>query len=254
MLTAQHWQEDVAFLVEQLRTSANTNSAVVLNTPIKNAAYSLSQCIPTLAEHQIIVKMNRLLLQCGSGHYHLGLPYNPTIAFQRFPITLEALPNRVFITAATPLYQDLICTEVLQIGDYSIEKVIEIVASLCSDPNLLAADKDMFSHVVIPEILHACGIITTLTKAKLLVRDHTNVPYDVEIEPIPFNHHVNCLDELTFEPILISHPHSQADIAFVLPNSEIAVLKTQQRPTSMPSYRGLNLTQRIRSHTKHDFE
>jgi hypothetical protein len=226
MLTSQHWQEDLTFLVDRLLAEQVTFSGHVAPGMIENAAQSLHEGIPTLAEHQIIVKMSGLLAMVGDGRLHFGLPFNSTIGFQQFPITLEMFPTGVFITGTAPLYQDMMCTQVLEIGHHPIEAVIDMVSPVC--PRNKPSLEDVLVHITIPEVLHTFGIIDCLATAEFLVASDAVHQHWIEVESIPFRHGARLETDRQIGSQLMSLRQLVDDYSFSLPNSEITVIKSRR--------------------------
>jgi hypothetical protein len=223
MLTSQDWQEDLAFLAETLLSERGSYGRYESAKSIDREVQSLYGCIPTLAEHQIIVKMSGLLAAFGERAFHFGLPFNPTIAFQQFPITLEIFQNGVFITGTAPLYQALMCAQVLQIGNCSIETAVETIRPLCRHSD--GSQDELLSHIVIPEVLHTFGIIDRLAMAEILVVNDAGQRQRIEVESISFEHgtasNVGSLIGAGFKSL----QHTAETYAYFLPNSGIGVFK-----------------------------
>lgn len=222
MLSAQHWQCDLHYIVEKLNSSHPKLRDKTAATHFQDAASALDDAIPSLLEHQVIVKMQALLALLHDGFTQFAIPINPTIAFQHFPIKFCVFQDGIFIAATTPLYQDMLCNKLLKIDNKPINSVIKMVNAVCPIDEAIKGIDNCLPYLVIPEVLHTLGIIDDVRKAHFLIEDAFGEHQSIEVEALSFDSQTYWIDGYPLMiPRMIALNDPQNVALFALPHSEI---------------------------------
>ncbi len=188
------WQADLTYLATELpRLHLNAFHTISAQTWADEVA-SIDAAIPGLADHEIQVRLMRLLAMVGDAHtslYWVSARY-PSHAF---PIALSNRPDGLFVTAvtaeafATPRgpgeYSRAIGARLISIGGVEIDEVRRRVLPLIPTENAFWAEYSLASYLVIAEVLHALRIIPSLTEARYVVEDGqgNRLALDLRIAP-----------------------------------------------------------------------
>src|SRR4028119_1316882 len=78
---------------------------------------SLHDRIPSLARHQIIVEMARIVAKVNDGHTNIYPTRDPKIGFHALPVKLYMFKDGLFVRAAEPDLARLVGARVLKIGN-----------------------------------------------------------------------------------------------------------------------------------------
>ena len=133
------------------------------------AVKRLDERIPQLARHQIIVEMARIVAMVGDGHTALAPTRDPKIAFRSLPVKLYLFKDGLFIRAAQREQAELLGARVLRIGNASVEDAIRRAGEIIGRDNEM--DVLFFAPhlLVMPEILHALGLIEEMGSARFTI-------------------------------------------------------------------------------------
>lgn len=203
-----HWREDLAAaraaLEERHPNVFHTVSAAELD-----AAFSkLSARLPQLQHHEVIVELARIVALVGDGHTRLTLPLGPGVEFEQghsstppparpemqfhqLPVRLAIDGDGPWIERTTPEHRDLVGARLLAIGGQPIDRVIDAVSPTIRRDNEMQVLYHLPMHLVLPEILHACGVLASPQRAELTLRlpfhSGPTARRHVLLEPLPFD-------------------------------------------------------------------
>ena len=131
----------------------------------ESAVQKLDERIPSLARHQIIVEMARIVAMVGDGHTNIAPTRDPKIGFRTYPWKLYQFRDGLYVRAAAREHADLVGARVVRIGSVSWEKAYESVREIIGRDNEM--DVKFFAPFLLamPEILHALGLIHDMESA-----------------------------------------------------------------------------------------
>jgi hypothetical protein len=132
----------------------------------------LNDEIPRLTDNQITVGFMKLMRMMGDGHTQIrpgGTGHNPMMT--GLPVEFYLFKEGLFITAAAPEYAELVGTQVIRLGDNSIEKVIETLDSIVSQDNKMWVKFIGVNMMKRLSIMNGLGLIPSADKMQITVRD-----------------------------------------------------------------------------------
>jgi hypothetical protein len=182
-LAAEKWRADLRFMAAAMPKYHKNLFHTMTRQQFESAIADLDKKIPTLARHQIIVELARIVALVGDGHTNIAPTRDPKIGFHTLPIKLYYFDDGLFVRAATTEHADLIGSSVLAIGEKPIANVFAEVKQLIGRDNEM--DLKFFAPflMTMPEVLHALGVIQDLNEASfLLLKDGKKVT--VRLKPV----------------------------------------------------------------------
>lgn len=188
----QQWREDLRYLAQELpRRHPNPFHAISANAWAQEVA-ALDEAIPTLPDHVIVVRLTRLVALLGDVHNSLSRAGSPYV-FRQYPLSLINRPDGIFVQtiASNPVSTNrgivdnnrLTLRRVVAIGGLNIEQVKERAASLIAAENAYSATTSLAGLLVIPEVLHALGIITDMERGVYTLEDEAGQRIEKEFAP-----------------------------------------------------------------------
>ena len=157
-LTPEQWREDLRTMMAELprrhRNLYHTTSAETFDS----AAKALHERIPTLARHEIILEMARIVALAGDGHTNISPTRDPAIGFRTLPVALYLFRDGLYVRAAHRIHSDLAGGRVLRIGDASVDEAYARVRPYVGHDNEMGVRFFAPHLLAIPEVLHAAGL------------------------------------------------------------------------------------------------
>lgn len=172
-LTSAQWQEDLDFLQQTVH-----RDYPFLFKKVKPAAFDaevaqLRQAIPTMAAHEVMVGLSRLVSSFQYGHTQLPLAsYHSEhpLYFQRLPYNLYAFSGGIYVQGTHERYASALGARVLQIGALPIEEALRAVRPVVPAENDQYFRAYGLAYLALPEVLHATGVTARLdAPVKLLL-------------------------------------------------------------------------------------
>jgi tetratricopeptide (TPR) repeat protein len=164
------WRADLKALVAGVEREHPAPFAKTPKNDFDRAVAALSDSIPRLPAHRIIVGYGRLLALVGDGHTNLPLYFARGVDFRVLPVRLGVYDDGIYVEAADREYAELVGGRILTIGGVDATDALRRVTPLIS------RDNDNWIATVAPhllnriEVLHALGMASDLTSATFTVR------------------------------------------------------------------------------------
>ncbi|MHC2992866.1 hypothetical protein OB13_15230 [Pontibacter sp. HJ8] len=211
VLRAAQWQEDVAFLAEQLPRMHRNPYNKMSQQAFDSAVAVLHAQVPQLKDYEIIVGLTRLVAMVGDGHTRLTLPQDMAVAYSRahsstpppsdpglylnhLPVKLALFDDGLFIREATPEMMHLVGAQVLQIGTVPAEDVLEKVRPVVHYDNEMGFRLLAPTFLVIPEFLAALGIADDVQQVPFKIKTREGAVEDILLSPIALFRKVYFVD------------------------------------------------------------
>jgi len=208
---ALKWREDLAFAKAEM---PGTHIRIDHSTPrseLDTAIDDLAGHIPTLAHHQAVVELARIVAMIGDGHTRLTLPIDPASGFvgghrpteeavlpgapfHHYPVRFFLYADGLAIERIGIEYADLLGAVVVRIGMMSAEEAMAAVEPTIHRDNKMQVWQNLPTHLVIPEILHAQGVIDSLGPLFLELETPAGERRQLAIEPLPIGQEVAWAD------------------------------------------------------------
>lgn len=172
---AVQWREDLRFLAQEMPKKHKNLFHSMTREQFDTAVSQLNEKIPTLARHQIIVEMMRIVARAGDGDGHTSLDpqFNPKIAFRIYPIRLYLFADGLFIQAADKKYAEFVGARVLKIGNTPTEQAFKEVSRVVAHDNEMTFKQRVPFFLTIPEVLQSLGLISDMENASFVVEKNS---------------------------------------------------------------------------------
>ena len=165
-LTPEQWREDLRFFAANMPKMHKNLFHSMTREQFDAAVKRLDERIPTLADHEILVELMRIVAMIGDGHTSVRLLQNFDSAY---PLRLYLYKDGLFVRSAAPEYRDAVGARVLRIGNADAEQAMRAVSELTWRDNEMGIKALAPQLLVIPEILHALRLNGDLQKAEFVV-------------------------------------------------------------------------------------
>ena len=157
-LTADQWREDLRVMMEQLPRVHRNLHHTTASATFDSAAKALHDRIPTLARHEIILEMARIVALAGDGHTNIYPTRDAAIGFRTLPVALYLFRDGMHVRAAHRIHADLAGARVVAIGGVPVEQAYQRVRSYIGRDNEMGVKFFAPQLLAMPEVLHAIGL------------------------------------------------------------------------------------------------
>lgn len=182
-LSKEQWGEDLRYFAEQLPKRHKNLYHAVSREQFERAVAELDAAIPTLQDHEIIVRLQQIAALVGDGHTAVHLP----TYFKRYPISLFWFGDSLRVIAASKDYEKALGARVVKIGALGLDEVqtrVNRCFPSAENENAWYVLATGPAFMAIPEILHALGIVPDRGKALFTLEDESGTQFTLEIAPV----------------------------------------------------------------------
>lgn len=166
---APAWRDDLRFMAREMeRTHKNLYHAVSREEFAMMVA-ALDAKIPSLARHEVIVEMARIVAAVADGHTNIYPTRDPKIGFHALPVAFTFFGDDLYVRAAHESQRPLLGARVLRIGDRDITNAYSAVKAMIGRDNEQGARYWAQYLLAMPEVLQALHITRTLEDVPLTV-------------------------------------------------------------------------------------
>ncbi|CAN5795310.1 hypothetical protein BH24GEM1_BH24GEM1_03360 [soil metagenome] len=165
----RQWREDLAYLARELPRRHKHLFHTMRREQFDSALAVLDRKLPTLARHQVIVELARIVALVGDGHTNVAPTRDPKIGFRTYPVKLYFFKDGLFVRSAARKYADLVGAKVVRLGRLTTSQAYDAVRELIGRDNEMSARYFAPALLVMPEILHAIGAIDDPDNVPLLL-------------------------------------------------------------------------------------
>ncbi len=161
------WRDDLAFLRKEMPAHHPNLFHQMTPAQFDSALNSISERLPTLARHQVIVELQKLDAMVGDGHSSVGPWRDSAIAFHTLPIALYWFEEGIIVRAADSAHASLVGAKVVAINGMPIDSAAARIRPLISRDNEMGVRAFTPFFMVMPEILQATGIVPDMQRIPL---------------------------------------------------------------------------------------
>lgn len=182
-LNKDRWREDLRYFARELPKRHKNLYHATSREQFERAVAELDAAIPSLQDHQIIVRMQQIAATVGDGHTGVHLPPY----FKRYPLGLYWFSRELRVTGAAKEYQNSVGARVVKIGSMSINEVQARVLSCfptAENENEWYVMSTSPAFILAPEVLHALGIVPEPGRAPFTFEDEHGKQFTLEISPV----------------------------------------------------------------------
>jgi hypothetical protein len=167
--SVRQWREDLAYLARELPRRHKNLFHTMRREQFDSALAVLDRKLPTLARHQVIVEIARIVTRIGDGHTNVAPTRDPKVGFRSYPVKLYFFKDGLFVRSASREQADIVGAKVVRIGRLTTAQAYEAVRELIGRDNEMNARFFAPFLLVMPEVLHAIGAIDDPENAPLLL-------------------------------------------------------------------------------------
>ncbi len=182
-LNKEQWREDLRYFAKELPKRHKNLYHATSREQFERAVAELDAAIPSLQDHQIIVRMQQIAATVGDGHTGVHLPPY----FKRYPIGLYLFGRELRVTGAAREYQNSLGTRLVKIGALGIDEVQTRILSCfptAENENEWYVMSTGPAFIMVPEVLHALGIVPELAHAPFTFEDEQGKQFTLEVSPV----------------------------------------------------------------------
>ena len=167
-MTAEKWREDLRFFAERMPATHKNLFHKMSKVEFDAAVKHLDEKIPTLADHEVIVELMRIIAKVGDGHTGA---HSAQFLFAGgvYPVQFHLFEDGLHIRRASAEHANVNGGRVVRIGDLSAEEAMKRVAEIVWRDNDMGI-KDIGPRLLSsPQVLHALRISNALESVKITV-------------------------------------------------------------------------------------
>ena len=155
---AEKWRGDLRYMAREMEARHKNLFHSMTREQFEGAVRKLDERIPTLARHQIVVELMRIVAMVGDGHTNVSPTRDPKIGFRTLPVKLYLFNDGMFVRAAERGHAELLGARVLKVGDVGVDEAVARARELIGRDNEM--DVKFFAPLLLsmPEVLHALGL------------------------------------------------------------------------------------------------
>ncbi len=166
---ARRWRADLRFMAEEMpRWHANLFHAMTRGQ-FEDAVRKLDERIPSLARHQIIFELARVVAMAGDGHTNVSPTRDPKIGFHTLPVKFYLFKDGLFVRAARHEFADLVGARDLRVGGATADEAIARVRPAVARDNEMGVRFFAPMLLGMPEVLHAAGLAESVEVAEFVL-------------------------------------------------------------------------------------
>lgn len=182
-ITPQEWRADLSHMVDGLRREHRNPYHTVSPKALDRTVHALHRRIPSLADHEIVVELARLVALIGDGHTVLRLTEVPN--FRRYPIKLYRFSDGLFVRSIANEHMTAAGGRLMAIDGTHVSDAYEAMRPLVSRDNEMGMAAVAPVYLGIPEVLHARGVVSNLERAAFTVQLPSGKATTLTLKPIP---------------------------------------------------------------------
>jgi hypothetical protein len=179
----EQWREDLRYFARELAKRHKNLYHATTREQFERAVAELDQAIPTLQDHQIVVRMMQVAASVGDGHTGVHIPSY----FERYPLRLQWFGKELRVTAAGDAQASALGLRLVKIGDLGIDEVRARVATCfpsAANENEWYEMSTSPAFIIVPEVLHALGIVPGVGPASFTFEDDAGKSIALELAPV----------------------------------------------------------------------
>jgi tetratricopeptide (TPR) repeat protein len=163
------WRDDLRFMAAEMARQHRNLYHTVPRTRFDSAVAALNRRIPSLARHEIIVEMARIVALVGDGHTNIAPTRDSVIGFRSLPVRLYLFKDGLFVRSATRDHADLAGARVIRVGRATPEEAYARVRELIGKDNEMDARFFAPFLLAMPEVLHGLGLVDNMERIPFVI-------------------------------------------------------------------------------------
>ncbi|WP_235298188.1 tetratricopeptide repeat protein [Portibacter marinus] len=183
-LTKDQWEQDLRFIQETVHTDYPFLVKKTTAEEFDKAVEELSEEIPNLESHEIVVGLARLISSFKYGHTALGFRHHNSI-FRQLPVNFYLFKDGLYIQGAHKDYEELVGAKVIQIGSMKTADALEAIYPVPPNENDQYFKAYGLRYLSMPAVLHAQKVIPELSDDVEIIFEKEGKTFTSTIEALP---------------------------------------------------------------------
>jgi hypothetical protein len=168
------WREDLRVLATELPARhpllfAGYTPTRLTPERLDSAVRALDAKLPSMARHEAVVGLMRIVAMVGAGHTSINPLFDPALGFRYYPLELHAFRDGLYVLRADREHASLVGARVMRIGRLDAEAALRAVGEVVAHENEQFLRAYGVAYLMMPEVLHALGIVADMGRATLEV-------------------------------------------------------------------------------------
>lgn len=203
------WRYDLDFFATRMEQVHYDLYGVTSRENFAQAVADLKSNVPSLEDHEIVVGLQRLTAMAGDGHTGIRPRHDGRFVARRYPLDLYDYSDGLYVQAAAPELAETVGCKVISIGNASTQEAYDAITQICSVDNPMGIKAWAPRYFVIPEVLHALGLIQDMENTTLTLQKPSGEQFTIDLTPIsggPLSETVTArADAEAPAPLYLSH-------------------------------------------------
>jgi hypothetical protein len=182
------WREDLHLMYEKMQT---THPNLFWRTPeadFKQMVADLDADIPSLTDEQIKVRLMQIVALV-DGHTQIGI-FQPALDFHLYGLRLYTFSDGIYVVDAQPLYKEAVGKKLVSISSTDVDSVYQQVSTVAPHDNDTMLKLTSAFYMVVPEVLHAMGIVEDVDQPAFVVEDEKGQSLTINPKPLTLDEYL----------------------------------------------------------------
>ncbi len=203
--SSELWKEDIAYYKSSLEEKHINLYHSINNEAFNKQIKDLTQKLPRLNKHEIMVEMMRITRSIGDGHTQFSAMGGP---HEHYPFSLEWVDGKIRAMAASAEFKSLLGYELIAIDGVPLGEVLAKIDSVMQGvENIYSLRAGYRWHLNVSELLYGLHITSTLGRATFTFFDDKNSRININAKAIPMNKFVaSVIHRLVLDREIFSRP------------------------------------------------
>ena len=189
-LSKGQWREDLQYLARELPKRHKNLFHTVSREQFERAVAELDTAIPSLEDHQIIVRMLQITAMIGDAHTYVHLPQT----FKLYPVSLYWFGSDLRVIRAAPENKQALGAKVVKVGGMNISDVqTRLLKVLSQSENEWFVLNNSPGYLARPEVLQTLGIVPNVSHAEFTFEDEQGKQFTLDLTPVALDADINSL-------------------------------------------------------------
>ncbi|HJQ35333.1 MAG TPA: hypothetical protein VJ866_24490 [Pyrinomonadaceae bacterium] len=189
-LGAERWRQDLQVLATQLPLLHKNAFFHVSPAEFEQAVADLDRDIPSLQDHEIVVRLMRIVALVGDSHTSLYTGSSPE-QFKTYPLKLYQFGDGLYATAAAAPYGDVLGARLARIGETDAQQAYASSGDLVPHENGQWLKALVPALLASPEALHAQHFLPDLYTGHFVFQDASGREFAVDMAPVSARENVD---------------------------------------------------------------
>jgi dienelactone hydrolase len=175
------WRHDLHYLARRLDQMHRGFGGKAPRAELGAAIRALRERVPALADHRIVVEIQRVMALAGDGHTRLWWPERGPYAVPRYPIEFYLYSDGLVVRRAARGWAEVVGGRVVSIAGLTAEQALSAVEPLCPADGPMGVKAEAPRLLARPDALQALGMTKDMDHVPLVVERGDGTRVTVEL-------------------------------------------------------------------------